>query len=197
MIKICGMTNSEGVEAAVLAGADAVGFVFHEASPRHQTIDSANALAEGVPAGVLKVAVMLHPDPGYAADVLSGFSPDVLQTDAEDFAHITVPAGTETWPVLRQGAGLPENLPATYLYEGQGSGTGETIDWQQAADVARQGRMILAGGLDAANVATAIRQVKPWGVDVSSAVESSRGVKDPEKIKVFVAAALAATKGED
>lgn len=102
--------------------------------------------------------------------------------------------------MFREG-GIDEatTLPATFLYEGQKSGQGQTVDWQRAAEIARRGRLILAGGLGIENVAEAIREVRPWGVDVSSAVESAPGKKDPGKIAAFVNAARNAhrTKGND
>jgi phosphoribosylanthranilate isomerase len=83
-------------------------------------------------------------------------------------------------------------LPGEFLYEGRCSGSGETVEWGLAATLARRGRMILAGGLDAANVGEAIARVRPFGVDVSSAVESAPGKKDPRKIRAFINAARAA-----
>ena len=99
-------------------------------------------------------------------------------------------------PVLREGGGLPEPLPARVLYEGAVSGTGRTADWAQARTVAVRTQVLLAGGLNPDNVAEAIRVVGPWGVDVSSGVESAPGVKSPAKISQFVSAArVAAARG--
>ncbi|MFN7273094.1 MAG: phosphoribosylanthranilate isomerase, partial [Gammaproteobacteria bacterium] len=95
-------------------------------------------------------------------------------------------------PVLREGAALPVPLPARVLYEGAVSGTGRTADWALAHAVARQTEALLAGGLNPDNVAEAIRKVRPWGVDVSSGVESAPGVKSPTKISAFLATARAA-----
>jgi phosphoribosylanthranilate isomerase len=83
-------------------------------------------------------------------------------------------------------------MPRRVLFEGPVSGSGQTTDWHEAAGLAARMQVILAGGLDAQNVAAAIRQVRPFGVDVSSGVERSRGIKSPEKIEQFVAAARAA-----
>jgi phosphoribosylanthranilate isomerase len=94
-------------------------------------------------------------------------------------------------PVLRSGATL-DDVPSRFLYEGAVSGAGTTADWSQAVSLARRGELVLAGGLDAANVGDAIARVRPFGVDVSSGVESSRGVKDPARIREFVSAARAA-----
>ena len=87
---------------------------------------------------------------------------------------------------------MPQSFPEIFVYEGQKSGHGETVDWVIAAGHSRQGRMILAGGLSAANVGEAIARVAPFGVDVSSAVESRPGVKDPDRIRAFIEAAKAA-----
>ena len=136
---------------------------------------------------------MRHPSNEEWLEVLDGFAPDVLQTDIEDFENLDVPGSVERWPVIREGsAALDEALPGTFLYEGKQSGQGQTVDWERAADVASRGRMILAGGLGAANVSEAIASVRPIGVDVSSAVESEPGQKDAGLIREFVDAARAA-----
>lgn len=195
-VKVCGLSAREHVQAAVAAGADAIGFVF-AASPRRVTPAYAAAISNRVPVTTKKVAVMLHPSNDEWRQVLEGFGPDVLQTDAGDFASLDVPDRVERWPVFRQGyavTGTPTNTVSgtVFLYEGAKSGQGETVDWQTAARVARQGRMILAGGLDAANVGDAIATVRPYGVDVSSGVESAPGQKDPAMIREFINAARAA-----
>jgi phosphoribosylanthranilate isomerase len=180
------------VHAAIDAGADAVGFVFAE-SVRRVTPAEAMAISAHVPPHIKRVAVMLHPTNDEWQEVLSGFTPDVLQTDAEDFASLDVPESIERWPVFREGKGQPE-ARNTYVYEGKVSGQGETVDWSRAATIACDGNMILAGGLAAGNVAAAIATVRPYGVDVSSAVESAPGQKDVRMINEFVSAAKAAEK---
>ncbi len=203
-VKICGLRNERDVEAAVAAGADAIGFVFAE-SLRRVTPEQARDACEAVPSDVRRVAVMLHPANDEWREVLDVFEPDVLQTDIEDFASLDVPQSVERWPVVREellwerrpaaiGPGRPSHktpLPPTFVYEGAKSGAGETVDWQRAAGLAGQGRMILAGGLDSGNVAQAIEQVGPFGVDVSSGVESAPGRKDPRLIQEFINAAKA------
>jgi len=193
LVKICGMTDAQAIDAAAAAGADALGFVFYEQSPRNLSPEAAAQLAAKVPAHVRRVAVMLHPDRELWLEVASRLQPDVLQTDSDDFSYLDVDQGIEKWPVLREGA-VPEDaaLPDTFVYEGRRSGRGEKVDWQFAAGLARRGRMILAGGLTTANVAAAISEVAPFGVDVSSAVESRPGVKDVAKIEAFIEAAKAA-----
>lgn len=187
-IKICGLTDADAVTAAVEAGADAVGFVFAE-SVRRIDLQDAASIAAGVPQNIKRVAVMLHPSNDEWLEVRDGFRPDALQTDVADFAYLDVPDGIEKWPVLRQGAvDAGEQLPEMFVYEGKASGSGETVDWTSAAQLAKRGRMILAGGLDIANVPDAIRQVAPFGVDVSSGVESAPGKKDTTRIRAFIAA---------
>ena len=200
LVKICGLSKAEHVRAAVAAGADAVGFVFAE-SVRRVEPSHAAAIASDVPDTVKKVAVMLHPTDDEWQRVLREFSPNVLQTDAEDFAGLDVPESIECWPVYREGNVVPDTVfslgnrvSGTFLYEGAKSGQGETVDWSRAAEIARQGNMILAGGLAAHNVAEAIATVRPFGVDVSSAVESAPGEKDSLLIEEFVMAARAAER---
>ncbi len=194
-VKICGMTDAVAVESAVRAGADAVGFVFHERSPRNLSVDDAIRLSRLVPDHVARIAVTLHPACSLWADIQSRLRPDGLQTDIGDFASLDVDERIEKWPVVREGS-VPHRLPAQFVYEGVASGQGRTVNWEIAAELAAAGRMVLAGGLSADNVAEAISIVRPWGVDVSSAVESRPGVKDPERIKEFVLAAKAALQLE-
>jgi phosphoribosylanthranilate isomerase len=193
LVKICGMTDRQAVDAAIRAGADAVGFVFAE-SPRRITPEQARSIAKDISPGVLRVAVMLHPDHDAWQEVLDVFQPDVLQTDATDFESLDVPPHIRCWPVIREGDNV-DTMPSQFVYEGRNSGKGQTIDWDLAAQLARRGRMILAGGLDAANVGAALARVRPFGVDVSSAVESAPGRKDPQKIKDFINAVRTATSG--
>lgn len=191
-VKICGLAHASGVQAAVKAGADAVGFVFAESS-RRVTPRQAALLASRVPTSIRRVAVMRHPDAALWREVETIFCPDVLQTDSEDFNYLDVPPEIERWPVVREGAeSVPGVPPGIFVYEGKTSGQGVAVDWQVAAGLAGRGRMILAGGLSEENVARAIATVRPFGVDVSSAVESNPGVKDPERVRRFVAAVRAA-----
>jgi len=143
---------------------------------------------------------MLHPSNEEWQAVLRDFAPDVLQTDATDFESLDVPTSVECWPVYREGNTVTDTfrvdpkVSVTYLYEGARSGSGETVDWSRAAELARSGHMILAGGLSVGNVAEAIAIVRPFGVDVSSAVESAPGEKDSQLIRDFIRAAKAAEK---
>lgn len=191
-IKICGMTSPEAVAAAVGAGADALGFVFAE-SPRRVTPETALRLAAAVPPSVLRVAVMHHPSRQHFLSVVTEFAPDVVQTDAADFEALRPPAGCAALPVYRSGAAPPaDGLPPRLLFESATSGSGAVADWDEARALAASTQLILAGGLDADNVAAAVARVQPWGIDVSSGVEITRGRKDPHKILEFVARARAA-----
>src|SRR5262245_12829045 len=192
-IKICGMTTPEAVEAALAAGADAIGFVFAE-SKRQVTPQRAAQLATPARGRVPCVAVARHPQQHAIDEIVAVFNPDILQTDGEDFATLRVPAQLERLPVLRSGAPELERLPRRFLFEGPVSGTGKTADWGAAQVLARCADLVLAGGLTPINVAAAIGEVQPFGVDVSSGVESSPGIKSPDRILSFVSAARAASR---
>jgi len=190
-VKICGLRNANDVKAAVAAGADAVGFVFAE-SVRQVSAAKAREATRYIPARVRRVAVMRHPESSAWHEVMDTFEPDVLQTDIEDFDYLDVPDNVERWPVIREGhPAIDGDLSDVFIYEGTQSGQGQTVDWHRAAAIAGRGKMILAGGLGVDNIATAIRTVNPYGVDVSSAVESRPGRKDPALIKLFIKAARA------
>jgi len=192
VVKICGFRGEQQVRAAVHAGVDAVGFVFARSVREIAPADAA-AISAHMPSHIRRVAVMWHPADGDWQEVLRAFSPDVLQTDAEDFAALDVPDSVERWPVYRQGGAVPDTQ-GPYVFEGQKSGQGETVDWSRAATLAERGQIILAGGLAAHNVAEAIATVRPFGVDVSSGVESAPGQKDSHLISEFVYAVRAAEK---
>lgn len=187
-IKVCGLTTPDGVAAALHAGVDAVGFVFHAASPRNVTPEEALVLARNVPRSVLRIAVTLHPSQALVDEIAAVFRPDALQSDAVDFDVLRLPWGLAPLPVLRSGGPRPAEWPDRFLYEGPRSGVGVTADWDEARSLARTGELVLAGGLRPDNVAAAIVAVRPFGVDVSSGVESAPGRKDPARIAAFVAA---------
>src|SRR5882724_1938165 len=160
-IKICGITSADAVAAAAEANVDAIGFVFSP-SPRQVTPGQAAQLAALAPPGILRIAVAQHPLQMKVDEICRILKPDYFQTDVEDLREL--------------------KIPARMLFEGPSSGIGELADWGRAAELARQTEVILAGGLSAQNVAEAIQAVRPFGVDVSSGVESEPGVKDPAKI---------------
>lgn len=196
-IKICGLTTPEAVAAAVAAGADALGFVFAE-SPRRVSVAQAVALARRIPPTVARVAVFRHPEERLLHQVMAELKPHRIQAEA------TCRLAAPLLPVFRMGAdGIPgfeafvrhhQPRRPLALVEGPASGSGVAVDWERLRGPARQVRLILAGGLDPANVAAAIRTVRPCAVDVSSGVESRPGVKDPHRIEAFVAAVQAVSR---
>jgi len=191
-VKICGLTSRSAVEAAVEAGADALGFVFAD-SPRRVTPARAAALTAGLGERPARIAVFRRADAEEVAVVRAGFAPDLLQADFD-------PARVERgWlPVFRDTprgrAELADYLRSVaprrprVLFEGARSGRGSRVDWETAAALARRTRLWLAGGLTPDNVGEAIRRVRPYGVDVSSGVESRAGIKDRARIEAFCAA---------
>ena len=194
-LKICGLTDAAAVDAAVQSGADALGFVFAP-SVRAVTPRVAAALAGAARGRCQLVAVTLHPAQELIDELLEGLRPDVLQSDWTDLQQLRLPQQLVRLPVLRASAGegvvsLPEPLPVRALFEGARSGTGVASDWGEASRLARRTELILAGGLHPGNVAQAIDRVRPYGVDVSTGVESFPGRKSPALIAQFIAAARA------
>ena len=148
----------------------------------------AERLVADLPTGVVKVAVMRHPSQAEVDEVMEHLKPEFLQTDAEDYDRITLAGTCRPLPVFRAGRPVPERLPRLALFEGPVSGTGEVTDWELARKFALETRVVLAGGLNPGNVEAAIRAVRPYGVDVSSGVESEPGVKSPRLIRSFIEA---------
>ena len=186
-VKICGLTDRAAIDAAIEAGADAIGFVFAE-SAREIEPERAHSLCDGIPADTIRVAVMHHPAPEHYARVVDTFDPDWVQTDAADFRTLPEESTARHIPVYRENETEGRNdFPQRLLFEGRISGSGATADWTEARRIAGKTELILAGGLNIENVATAIERVRPFGVDVSSGVESERGKKDAKKIREFVA----------
>lgn len=191
-VKICGVTRPDAVKAAVEAGADAIGFNFHPPSPRFLSPQQATALAQPVPGHVQRVAVMLRPQQAEWDEVFEGFKPDYLQADADCLEELRLPDDVGRLPVYRDHEQFDTDnfsLEIPCLFESSVSGKGRPPSWERAALLARRAQVMLAGGLDPDNVAEAVRRVRPWGVDVSSGVESSAGVKDPRRVRAFIRAA--------
>jgi len=193
-LKICGMTDQDAVDAALAAGVDALGFVF---SPSVRRLEPAQALqlAARARGRAAVIAVTLHPPQPLIDEIVRVFQPDALQADLADFERLRLPQSLMRLPVLRADVAAGGALPPRMLFEGARSGSGETADWVTAAGLGRRSELILAGGLTAHNVAAAMRAVRPYGVDVSSGVESAPGRKSEQKIAEFVAAARAAVQG--
>ncbi len=192
-IKICGLTTAEAVGAAVDLRVDAVGFVFTE-SPRQLSAGEAARLAAPARGRATLIAVTRHPTQQLLDEIIATFKPDLLQTDANDVEDLRLPGTLTVLPVFRDGQEALQKRPARLLFEGPRSGSGELCDWALARQIARQSSLILAGGLHASNVATALTAVQPFGVDVSSGVELRPGIKNPTEMARFVAAARAVGK---
>ena len=186
-IKICGITDSATAVSAAHAGADAVGLVFSP-SVRQISIAHAETMVRQIPDELQTVAVFREPERQLVLEVLRRLAPDYLQTDQDDWhsSQQGLPpiAGCRFLPVVRNR--FPTKLPRICLFEGKNSGHGQLADWRLAARVAQRIPLVLAGGLTPANVADAIHEVRPYGVDVSSGVEERRGEKSPRLIEEFV-----------
>ena len=187
-IKICGLTTSLAVDVALACEVDAIGFVFAE-SVRRVSAEQASRLAAPARHRAACVAVTRHPTREQVDEILREFKPDILQTDIEDLEKLRLPRELSVLPVVRPGPQGACALPGRLLFEGPVSGSGQTTDWDTAAELSLRTQVILAGGLSPLNVGIAVRRVRPFGVDVSSGVEESPGIKSSEKIEKFVAAA--------
>jgi phosphoribosylanthranilate isomerase len=200
-IKICGLTNQRDVAAAVLAGADAVGFVFYAPSPRNVEVSFAAALAKDLPPWVSPVALFVNPTQQEVAAVIAQIPPITLQFHADEDNAFCAQFNRPFIKAARMHPGLDlvkftQSFPdaaailVDALVDGYG-GAGHTFDWALLPKVSTLGKpLILSGGLSSANVAEAIHVVRPYAVDVSSGVERERGVKCPTKIVEFCQAVL-------
>ncbi|MDP1662280.1 MAG: phosphoribosylanthranilate isomerase [Phycisphaerales bacterium] len=193
-VKICGLTSLDGVDAAVREGADAIGLVFAD-SPRLVTPKQAVSITDDLPPFISTVAVFKKANDFEVSTIWKTFRFSCLQADAGGLGVLSLEGlEPQVIQVHRLGpSSIAQILQATanhhaLLIEGARSGAGETIDWNAVVPLARQRRIILAGGLTPDNVAEANRTVRPYGVDVSSGVESSPGKKDPIKIRDFLQA---------
>lgn len=196
ILKICGVTNQQDADAAVAAGANAIGFNFYPKSPRHIAADSAGAIATGP--GVRRVGVFVD-EPRARVEAIGRVARlDVAQLHGSEQPS-EYPTAIAVWKAARVGDGFHlaayDGIPAEALVlDGPAGelygGAGRTFDWTVAAASAR--RIILAGGLDASNVARAIALARPWGVDACSRIESAPGKKDHQKMIDFLQAAKAA-----
>lgn len=195
-VKVCGITNREDAEAAVAAGATALGFNFYPKSPRY--VEPLRAAEIGAGLAVLKVGVFVNEPAGRVEEIVRTAGLDVAQLHGDERPD-EYPTGARVWKAVRVGADFElarwEACPAeALLLDGPAEllygGAGIPFDWR----VARAGRqrIVLAGGLDGGNVAQAIAQARPWGVDACSRIESAPGKKDQAKMKDFIQAARAA-----
>ena len=195
-IKICGLTREEDVRAAVAAGADAIGFVFYPPSPRYVSFERAAELARLVPPFVSIVGLFVNPAPDFVREALAKVPLQVLQFHGDEQETNCVGFGLPYIKAARMRPGLDllkyaacfpgaQGLLVDAFVEGYGGG-GETFDWSLIPSKLPL-PLILSGGLNAGNVAEAVRCVQPWAVDVSSGVEAAKGIKDAVRIIEFVA----------
>ncbi|MBI5773110.1 MAG: phosphoribosylanthranilate isomerase [Verrucomicrobia bacterium] len=198
-VKICGITNVGDALAAVDAGADALGFMFYEASPRHLTTEAAAKIIRQLPPFVAKVGVFVNAPVEAIHRTVEACGLDTLQLHGEE-----TPEFCRQFPRLKvvkafrikdatSLSSLPPYETDAWLLDsfvpGKPGGTGEKFNWELACEAKESGRpVILAGGLTPENIAEAIHEVWPFGVDVSSGVESAPGKKDHARIRDFIAA---------
>jgi len=193
-IKICGITNLEDALVATELGADAVGFVFYEKSPRYINPRTAALIIRELPPFVATVGVFVNEPPEKLVDIAKQSGVGCVQLHGDETPEYCASLGLRTIKALRVKDAYVLNelrsftvsgiLLDTYR-EGVPGGTGETFDWEIAAEAAKAGRIILSGGLTPGNVKQAIEKVRPYAVDVSSGVESKPGRKDHEKLRKF------------
>jgi phosphoribosylanthranilate isomerase len=195
-IKICGITRAQDARAAAEAGADAIGLVFYPQSPRYLSGERAAEIRDALPPFVQTVALFVNPDAAQVAQVLQRVRPAMLQFHGEETPEFCAQFGVPFVKACRVKPGVdaleylrPFSRAAAWLFDSyvpQYGGVGESFDWSLLPGT-RERPVILSGGLSADNVAAAIRRVRPWGVDVSSGVESAKGIKDASRIATFVA----------
>jgi len=201
-IKICGITNREDAATAVTAGADALGFVFYKKSPRYVEPAVAKQIIVTLPPMVTPVGLFVNEELKVVRDLMDGCGIALAQLHGDETATYCLELARPVLKAIRirdrgsflalaefQGrAGVRGFILDTYAEEVYG-GTGRVMDWTLAAEAAKAAVILLAGGLTPDNVGEAIRTVRPYGVDVSSGVESVPGKKDPQKVRAFVQAA--------
>ncbi len=209
-VKICGITNLEDALVAVDAGADAVGFVFYEKSPRFVSVETAREITQNLPGGVDKVGVFVNQTPEHVSEMSDEAGLTAVQLHGDEYkdperyslggriffslpvaqvlTDLQGPIGSFAFPrfpkssSIHLDSGIPEKR----------GGTGKTFAWGEArwlvSGLTRLYPVVIAGGLTASNVGWAIGFLGPWGVDVASGVEARPGKKDPEKVRAFVKA---------
>ncbi len=191
-LKICGLTNAADVQAAIDAGADYLGFILYPMSPRFISPAKARELIKKVPRKIKTVGVFVNSPPNQIVELMEFCGFNIAQLHGDESAADALEIGRErVWKAMalntakdiEQAAAFPA---AAILADSIGTvhrgGTGKKCDWQQAAEAAKQLKLILAGGINPENVAEAAKAVKPFAVDVCSGVEASKGIKDHQKI---------------
>lgn len=199
-VKICGITRVEDAQAAVAHGCDAIGLVFYAPSPRYVMPEIARAIAAQLPPFVQAVGLFVDAEPEYVRAVLAEVRLDLLQFHGDETPEYCRQFGVPYMKAVRvrpetnllQYAAAYADAKALLLdtyVSGTPGGTGQTFDWSLIpADLPKP--VVLAGGLDAGNVAEAIRQARPYAVDVSGGVEREKGIKDADKIAAFMRGVL-------
>lgn len=200
-IKICGVTNVEDAERVVTAGADAIGLNFVPTSKRRVTLEQARLLLGVIAGRVQVVAVVADASDAQVKELREGLGIEWLQLHGSEDAARTaelLPHAFKAVPIAsaddaQQAASFPgQRLLVDAKVAGASGGTGQVFDWQLVRDLCRERELIVAGGLTPANVAQAVRQLGPYGVDVASGVEAAPGRKDAELVAAFVKAARGA-----
>jgi len=198
VIKFCGMTKEADAQEAARLGVNALGFNFWPQSPRFVRPEAAHRIAETLPPFVARVGVFVNEDPGRIREIAGQVGLSVVQLHGDEppeFCRALEPL--IVFKALRVGPGFrAEEMTRypcrTFLLDAWSSkapgGTGETVDWPRVHGLAEHARIILAGGLEPGNVAQAIEQAEPYGVDVASGIEGAPGEKDPERMSAFVEA---------
>jgi phosphoribosylanthranilate isomerase len=195
-IKICGITSADDALAAIHAGADALGFMFYEGSSRHISSDKIKSIIRELPPFVSKVGVFVNATREQVVRSIQETGIDTLQFHGEEPPEACRGFGLKTLKAFRvQGKDMLATMPRydvdAWLLDsfitGLKGGTGKTFDWDLAVHATSLGTpVILAGGLNPDNIARAVSQVQPFGVDVSSGVESAPGKKDPALMATFI-----------
>jgi phosphoribosylanthranilate isomerase len=194
-VKICGITRAADAKAAADAGADAIGLVFYPPSPRFVSVERAREIRDALPPFVQTVALFVNADAAQVSQVIGRVHPAMLQFHGDEAPDFCAQFGLPFVKACRVKKGVPAleylrpfSRAAAWLFDShvpEYGGVGESFDWSLVPDTGKP--VILSGGLSQTNVAAAIRRVKPWGVDVSSGVETAKGIKDAVKIAAFIA----------
>jgi phosphoribosylanthranilate isomerase len=195
-VKICGITRTQDARAVAEAGADAIGLVFYPPSPRYLSVERAVEIRDALPPFLQTVALLVNADAAQVAQVIGRVHPAMLQFHGDETPEFCAQFGLPFVKACRVRPGVdalaylqPYSRAAAWLVDSfvpEYGGVGESFDWSLVPK-ARARPLILSGGLDRGNVARAIRAVRPWGVDVSSGVESAKGLKDAAKMAAFIA----------
>ena len=194
-VKICGITSLEDALVSVDAGADALGFVFFDKSPRNIEPEAAARIIAAVPPFVQVVGLFVNADLDFVNATADRCRLDIVQLHGDESPSYCQAVHRRVMKAFRVRGmeslvAMAQYRVSAYLLDAYSpdafGGTGARFDWDCAVAAKSQGQIVLAGGLDPDNVASAVAKVAPYGVDVSSGVESSPGRKDPEKVRRFI-----------